>query len=167
MMVEDSALVSQVEGENDANDVGRVSELTEWAREKLASRLKAEIPNIILQGGLAIVTEEFGIMLSLMRAKIMEAWQMKLIGFKNKTRFGAFEWIDPVLPTSPSGKSVWVEIDHIETKNDKLSQESMDWRRKSSEMLFLAKPPENGIFPQMFQDLLDGMSAFFTSMPEG
>lgn len=119
--VEDSATVAEAEVKEDGNNVEGVRELMEWAtKERWATRFKAKLEDIFQQGGLRIVTDkylqEIGIVLSPMRTKILEACEMKLLGRKKKTRFGACEYFEPVLPIRPSGKSTWSEIGQMEEK---------------------------------------------------
>eukprot|EP00438_Fugacium_kawagutii_P001661 Skav236332 [mRNA] locus=scaffold97:285398:286760:- [translate_table: standard] len=181
MMVEDFA---QVEAQN--KDVERIAELKDWAaKEKLSMRFREDIPNIVEQGGLAIINEEYlqklGVLFQPARTKIMQACEAKLMGFK-KLRFGATEYFEPVLANRPSGKPVWMNIGLMETRDDKAVclAALRTWRlfatgsdgEEEKELLQDAfgawkeasKEPENFIM-QIFSDVLEGIGAFFSSVP--
>eukprot|EP00438_Fugacium_kawagutii_P014041 Skav204148 [mRNA] locus=scaffold903:110996:111373:+ [translate_table: standard] len=109
----------QAEDQSTGADESQVRELTEWAtKEKLSWSFKRQIPAIVRQGGLAMVTDqwlqEIGIQLLGMRTKIIEACQRKLSGNLKKTRFGGVEMYDPVLTTRPSGKNPWKDLGDLE-----------------------------------------------------
>eukprot|EP00438_Fugacium_kawagutii_P012689 Skav222693 [mRNA] locus=scaffold402:55957:56322:+ [translate_table: standard] len=115
-----------------------------------------------------------------MRVKILDAYRCKLGGVKKKTRFGETLWFDPVLKKRPTGKCAWTEIDHIETGYDKETYRAAfrTWRFSATGVDGLEEgqllrdafdswrsaPPENPV-AQFFQDLVEGLGAFFTAMP--
>lgn len=184
-IVDNSAAVCEAKVE-DRNAEAEVVALREWAvREKLGGRFKEELPNILQQGGLKIVTDQYlqgiGIVLSPARVKILQACEVKLGVRKKTVRFGAVERFDPTLSTRPHGKPVWSGIGQMEKKGDKAACAAAfkTWRfvatgvdgeeetalLQDSFQAWKSKPPESGLFEQMFQDLLEGIGAFFGSMP--
>eukprot|EP00438_Fugacium_kawagutii_P016922 Skav236279 [mRNA] locus=scaffold2289:185842:186414:+ [translate_table: standard] len=170
----------------DRNEEAAVVELSEWAaKEKLSSRFKEELSNIVQKGGLQIVTDKYlqdiGIMMYPMRVKILQACEIKLGGCKKRVRFGAVERFDPILSTRPSGKCVWSGIRRSEKQLNKaaVSAAFKTWRFcatgvdgeedaalvQDSFEAWRSKPPESGMFEQIFQDLLEGIGAFFSTIP--
>eukprot|EP00438_Fugacium_kawagutii_P032864 Skav216123 [mRNA] locus=scaffold1946:242365:242742:+ [translate_table: standard] len=119
-----------------------------------------------------------------MRTKILEACECKLGGVKKRTRFGETLWFDPVLKKRPTGKCPWTEVDHIETRYDKDTYRAAfrTWRfcttgadgleeeqllRDAFDSWPQPQPPEPQENPvaQFFQDLFEGLGAFFTATP--
>eukprot|EP00438_Fugacium_kawagutii_P009858 Skav229355 [mRNA] locus=scaffold3209:21972:27400:- [translate_table: standard] len=108
-----------------------------------------------------------------MRVKILQACEIKLGGCKKRVRFGAVERFDPILSTRPSGKCVWSGIRQSEKQLNKaaVSAAFKTWRFcatgvdgeedaalvQDSFEAWRSKPPESGMFEQIFQDLLEGI----------
>ncbi|CAL1150446.1 unnamed protein product [Cladocopium goreaui] len=159
-----------------------VEELAEWAkREKLGARFQSGLEEVVKQGGLHTVTDTFlsglGIMLPGMRKKILDSIKRKLVGNK-KVRFGEIMKYDPILNKKPSTKCPWVEIDEIEVRHDKETWQAAirTWRFCTTgldgleEISLLRKAfdtwrPKPKGFLRMLQEMLEGIGAFFTSMP--
>mmetsp|Transcript_54599 Transcript_54599/g.86794 ORF Transcript_54599/g.86794 Transcript_54599/m.86794 type:complete len:222 (-) Transcript_54599:103-768(-) len=167
-----------------ASEECSVEELTEWAKkEKLGSKFINSLVEIVNRGGLRKVTEEFLenellIRLPTLRGTILAAIKLKLTGNK-KARFGDVESYEPVLTQPPKfSKCLWMDLADIEERHDKVTLQAalttwrfcatgIDGKEEDSlkQTVFDAwKPKQKGIF-EMFQDLLDGVGAFFVSMP--
>eukprot|EP00438_Fugacium_kawagutii_P017089 Skav213884 [mRNA] locus=scaffold2374:229300:232019:- [translate_table: standard] len=146
MMVEDSSLVSQLAGEN-TNDVHSVAELKEWAtKDKLSMRFKEEIsslkrmliPTFVEQAGLAIVNDEH---LQKTRHHVPYAARQNHAG----DLFALRTW--PLFATGSDG----------EEEKELLQDPFHAWKQTPQE-------PEN-LIVQRFSDVLEGVGAFFSSMP--